>query len=362
MKMMAAVLHDVGAPLMVEEVELGGPGPHEVLVRVAACGVCHSDLHMLKGEWAGYEPPIVVGHEGAGVVEQVGAGVGAVKPGDHVVLGWKTSCRECRFCTSARPYLCERPPQLDTGSAITKDGLPINRHLTNGYFAEYAVVPKSTAVPIGGEIDLDRAALLACAVMTGVGAAVNTAHVRPGSSVVVFGCGGVGINVIQGAALCGAARIIGVDVAEAALEFARQFGLTDTVNAAQTDPVAAVKAMTDGRGVDYAFEAVGSVRTVEQAFSALDKGGQAVVAGIPAFREAARPALPVMDFFGDRSLTASYYGGANLWRDIPRLVDLYLRGKLELDGLITRRYHLAEINQAFADLAAATPGRGVVVF
>jgi Zn-dependent alcohol dehydrogenase len=153
-----------------------------------------------------------------------------------------------------------------------------------------------------------------------------------------------------------------VDVADGPLEFARAFGLTDTVNAAETEPVAAIKAMTGGRGVDYAFEAVGSVRTVEQAFASLDKGGKAVVAGIPAFREAARPALPVMDFFGDRWLTASYYGGANLWRDIPRLVDLYLRGKLDLDGLITRRYRLDEINDAFAHLAAAVPGRGVVVY
>jgi S-(hydroxymethyl)glutathione dehydrogenase/alcohol dehydrogenase len=233
--------------------------------------------------------------------------------------------------------------------------------LTSAFFAEYAVVPRSVAIPIRDQTPLDRAALLGCAVMTGVGAAANTAQVRPGTTVAVFGCGGVGINVIQGAALCGAMRIIGVDIADDKLTYACQFGLTDTINGAREDPVAAIQELTGG-GVDYGFEAVGSARVMEQVFAALSKGGTAVMVGMPAYREATSLALPVMPFFGERWVTASYYGGANLWRDIPRLVDLYLTGKLDLERLVARRYPLEQINEAFADLASGKPGRGVIVF
>ena len=361
-RMKAAVLYDAGSPLVVDEVALRGPGRDEVLVRVAACGVCHSDFHMVKGEWVDYRPPIVVGHEGAGVVEQTGEGVTTVKPGDHVVLGWKASCGACRYCIIGRPYLCEDPPALDPGTSIWKDSQRISFARITAYFAEYAVAPKSVVIPIREEVSLDVASLLACCVMTGVGAAVNTAQVQPGTTVAVIGCGGVGINVIQGAVLCGAARIIGVDIGQDKLAYACSFGLTDAVDAAKQDPVKAIMELTSGAGVDYAFEAVGSVKTVEQAFASLGQGGKAIVAGIPAFREAARLSLPIKPFYGDRWLTGAYYGGANLRRDIPRLVDLYLRGRLELDRLITRRYPLAEINEAFADLVAGRPGRGVIEF
>lgn len=360
MKTKAAVLYEAGSPLTVDEVELGGPGPNEVLVRVAACGVCHSDLHILRGEWANFDPPIVVGHEGAGIVERVGKGVDTVAPGDPVVLGWKPRCGACRYCIAGQPHLCESPPLLAEGSSLTVAGTKANRMLTSAYFAEYAVVPKSVAIPIRRDMPLDLASLLGCAVMTGVGAAVNTARVRPGSTVAVFGCGGVGINIIQGAALCGAARIIGVDISADKLDYARRFGLTDTVDAQTGDPVKRIAELTDSIGVDYGFEAVGSAAVMEQVFASLDKTGVATFVGLPAFRETARVSLPVMPFFGERWVTGSYYGGANLWRDIPRLVDLYLAGKLALEGLITRRYPLEQINDAFADLAAGVPGRGVI--
>ena len=329
---------------------------------MAACGVCHSDVHQIKGEWAGFDPPIVIGHEGAGVVEQVGEDVTSVKPGDHVVIGWQTSCGECRFCITGQPHMCDSPPGMDPDTSISKGDHRINFAYTTAYFAELAIAPKSVAVPIRKEVPLDLAPLLACAVMTGVGAAMNTAQVRPGTAVAVFGCGGVGVNIIQGAALCGAGRIIGVDMVEDKLEHARSFGLTDVVSAAKQDPVEAIKDMTGGAGVDYAFEAVGNLKTMEQAFASVAKMGKAIIVGMPAWRDTAQLSLPVMDLFGDRWLTGAYYGGANLWRDIPRLVDLYLNGKLDLDGLVTRRYPLERINEAFADLVEGKPGRGVIVF
>jgi S-(hydroxymethyl)glutathione dehydrogenase/alcohol dehydrogenase len=198
--------------------------------------------------------------------------------------------------------------------------------------------------------------------MTGVGAAMNTAQVRPGTSVAVYGCGGVGVNVVQGAALCGAARIIGVDLAAGKLDYARQFGLTEAINASDQDPVQGILELTRGIGVDYAFEAVGNARVMQQVFDSLAKRGVAVYVGMPAYREQTKVALPVVPFFGERWVTGSYYGSANLQRDVPRLVDLYLGGKLDLDALVARRYTLQEVNAAFADLAGGKPGRGIITF
>jgi S-(hydroxymethyl)glutathione dehydrogenase/alcohol dehydrogenase len=362
MRTRAAVLYEAGSPLVVEQAELSGPGPGEVLVRLAACGVCHSDLHILKGEWAGFDPPIVVGHEGSGIVEEVGPGVTGISSGDRVVLGWKTHCGVCRPCTNGWPHLCDQSPKIAASSSLAVNGQPIGRMLATGFLSEYAVVPQSAVIPIRAEMPLPQAALLGCAVMTGVGAAMNTAQVRPGTTVAVYGCGGVGVNVIQGAALCGAARIIGVDLAEAKLDYARGFGLTEAVNAADRDPVEAILELTNGIGVDYAFEAVGNARVMEQVFGSLAKRGVAVYVGMPAYREQTRVALPVVPFFGERWVTGSYYGSANLQRDIPRLVDLYLGGKLDLDALVARRYSLDRVNTAFADLTGGKPGRGIIVY
>ena len=358
----AAVLNTFGESLALEQVQLRGPGREEVLVRMTACGVCHSDLHIIRGEWKGFDPPLIAGHEGAGIVEEVGKGVTHVRPGDHIVLAWKSNCGSCRQCIEARPHLCTDSPRPLPSSSITRGGVPINRSGIFAYFAEYAVVPKSVAIPVPESIPHECAALLSCAVATGVGAVVNTARVRPGASVAVFGCGGVGLNVIQGASLCGASRIIGIDISDDRLAYARAFGLTDTVNASEGDAVSAVLALTGGSGADFAFEAAGSVRAIGQAMGATARGGTCVVAGMPRFRGETCLSLPLMPFFGDRWLTASYYGGTNLRRDIPMLADLYLKGKLQLDPLIARRYALEDINCAFADLESGKPGRGVIVF
>jgi S-(hydroxymethyl)glutathione dehydrogenase/alcohol dehydrogenase len=362
MKTRVAVLYEAGSPLVVEQAELKGPGPGEVLVRLAACGVCHSDLHILKGEWAGFDPPIVVGHEGSGTVEAVGPGVTGLAAGDRVVLGWKTHCGVCRQCTNGWPHLCDRSPKVAESSSLTVGGRPINRMLATAFLSEYAVVPQSAVILIRAEMPLAQAALLGCAVMTGVGAAANTAQVRPGTAVAIYGCGGVGVNIIQGAALCGATRIIGVDLVQGKLDYARDFGLTDAVNAADQDPVGAILELTGGIGVDYAFDAVGNVHVMEQAFGSLAKRGMAVYVGMPAHRESKKVGLPVVPFFGERWVTGSYYGSANLQRDIPRLVDLYLGGKLDLDSLVARRYTLDQVNTAFADLADGKPGRGIIVY
>jgi S-(hydroxymethyl)glutathione dehydrogenase/alcohol dehydrogenase len=362
MKTKTAVQYEAGAPLVVEQADLEGPAPGEVLVRLAACGVCHSDLHILRGEWAGFDPPIVVGHEGSGMVESVGEGVTELSAGDPVVLGWKTHCGVCRQCTNGWPHLCDQSPQVAKSSTLTVRGQPVHRMLATAFLSQYAVVPQSAVIPIRAEMPLPQAALLGCAVMTGVGAAMNTARVRPGTTVAVYGCGGVGVNVIQGAALCGAARIIGVDLADAKLDYARPFGLTDAINASQQDPVQALLELTGGTGADYAFEAVGSARVMQQVFASLAKRGVAVYVGMPAYREKTQVALPVVPFFGERWVTGSYYGSANLQRDIPRLVDLYLGGKLDLDALVARRYTLEEVNAAFDDLAQGKPGRGIITF
>jgi S-(hydroxymethyl)glutathione dehydrogenase/alcohol dehydrogenase len=361
-KIRAAVLYQADAPMVIEQAELEGPGPGEVLVRLSACGVCHSDLHILKGEWAGFEPPIVVGHEGSGIVKQAGEGVNDLSPGTPVVLGWKTHCGQCRECIAGRTHLCDQSPRVAESSTLTVNSQPIHRMLATAFLAEYAVVPQSAVIPIRPEMPLGPAALLGCAVMTGVGAAMNTARVEPGTTVAVYGCGGVGVNVIQGAALCGAARIIGVDLSESKLDYARQFGLTDTVDASKGDPVATIQELTGGTGVDYAFEAVGNVQVMEQVFLSLAKRGIAVYVGMPAYRERKQVSLPVVPFFGERWVTGSYYGSANLRRDIPRLVDLYLGGKLDLDALVARRYPLDEVNTAFADLETGKPGRGIIVY
>jgi S-(hydroxymethyl)glutathione dehydrogenase/alcohol dehydrogenase len=362
MKTRVAVLYESGSPLVVEQAELKGPGSGEVLVRLAACGVCHSDLHILKGEWEGFDPPIVVGHEGSGIVEKVGKDVTRIETGDPVVLGWKTHCGTCRQCTNGWPHLCDQSPKVARASTLTVNGQPINRMLATAFLADYAVVPQTAVIPIHRDMPLPQAALLGCAVMTGVGAAVNTASVRPGTTVAVYGCGGVGVNVIQGAGLCGAARIIGVDLSDEKLDYARRFGLTDTINASNHDPVQAIMDLTRGIGVEYAFEAVGNAQVMAQVFGSLAKRGVAVYVGMPAYREKTRVALPIVPFFGERWVTGSYYGSANLNRDIPRLVDLYLSGRLDLDSLVTRRYPLDQVNTSFADLVNGLPGRGIVVF
>jgi S-(hydroxymethyl)glutathione dehydrogenase/alcohol dehydrogenase len=359
MKMKAAVLYEANTPLVVEEVELRGPGPGEVLVQYAASGVCHSDYHIVKGDWP-HDLPLVLGHEGAGTVEEVGRGVTVVAPGDRVVLSWKPNCGSCAYCITGRPHLCTDTQDIDEGSGIWLGDDRVNMYNRVASFAEYMVAPEQGMIPIREEMPLDLASLLGCAVMTGVGAVINTARVEPGSSVAVFGCGGVGLSMIQGARLVSAARIIAVDVQDHKLEFARRFGATDGINALNQDPVEAIKEITGGEGADYAFEAIGIPQVMEQALTSVRRQGMAVVVGIP--ERGQRMSFPTGLLIGERMLTGSLYGSGNLRMDIPRLVDFYLAGKLDLDTLVTRRYALEGVNDAFAAMGAGEVGRGIITY
>jgi len=366
-KTRAAVLYARESPLVVEELELDPPRAGEVLVRLAASGVCHSDLHVISGT-IGEIPPVVLGHEGAGTVEAVGEGVESVRPGDAVVLAFVSACGRCRPCTEGRPNLCvthwrtlPRGTLLDGTCRLHKGETPIRQMLRLGTMSERAVVAESAVIRVAPDTPLDKAALLGCGVMTGVGAVMNTAKVEPGSAVAVLGAGGVGLNVIQGAALVGAGRIIAVDVSPMKLELARRFGATETVDASKEDPVAAVMALTDGEGVDYAFEAIGEGKTVEQAFGMLRPMGTAVVIGIPS--PEARVSLPLANFpRGERRLVGSMYGSARMRVDMPRLLALYRQGRLRLDELVTRTYSLDEVNDAIEDLRAGRNARGLLRF
>jgi NDMA-dependent alcohol dehydrogenase len=367
MKARAAVLFGVGQKLELREVEVQDPRPGEVQIRMAAGGVCHSDLHVMTGH-LGAPLPAVLGHEGSGIVEAVGAGVTSVRPGDHVLPLWRYSCGDCEHCTAERPALCGAGMQirmtgrlLDGTTRLTLGGQEIRHFAGVSSFAEYSVVPERSVLKIPEDLPLDRAALLGCAVITGVGAVFNAARVQPGSTVAVFGTGGVGLNAVQGAAIAGAEKIIAVDLLDAKLAYARQFGATHTVNASGGDPVAEVRALTGGRGVDYAIEVVGLPKTVRQAYDCLAKRGVAVVVGVAPFTT--EVSVPVMSLvYEERVLTGSVYGSARPRQDLPRLIDLYRAGRLKLDELLTRRYPFAEINEAYAALERGEVARSVVTF
>ena len=365
--MKAAICYEFDKPVRVEEVTLDRPGRDEVRVRIAACGVCHSDLSVIHGILRS-KLPCVLGHEGAGIVEEVGEGVTGLKPGDKVVLSWVMSCSRCFYCRMGKPQLCElgekinkynRMPDGSTRVHQGKDDLWVFSAV--GALAEEAVVPASAAVKLPPDAPLDKCALLGCAVLTGVGAVFNTAQVVPGSSVVVFGAGGVGLNAIQGAAIAGAERIIAVDAQPAKLELAKRFGATDVIDATQADPVEQVRALTDGRGADYAFEAIGRTKTVEQAWSSVRKAGTCVAIGIGSVKESVSInalMLPMLE----KRLLGCWYGSANVHVEVPRLLALYRRGRLKLDELVTRTYPLSSVNEAFADMASGANARGVITF
>jgi NDMA-dependent alcohol dehydrogenase len=361
--MRAAVLYEVGRPLVVEDVELLPPRGGEVLVRIAATGVCHSDLHYIKGDLV-MPLPVVLGHEAAGIVEAVGPGVTSVRPGDRVVILFAPACGHCRYCDSGRPHLCEmryrvRGKMPDGTTRLRARGREVHHFTCVSSWAERAVVPEAGVLPIGPDVPLAAAALLGCAVTTGVGAVVNTARVVPGSSVAVFGLGGVGLNVVQGARLAGAATIIGVDLLDHRLEAARRLGATHTVNAGRADPVAEIRDLTQG-GVDYAFEVIGRAATVRQAVDACARGGTAVVVGLPPSREELH--LPGPAFVLDeKTLRACFYGSSRLRADIPRLLALYRAGRLALDELVTATFPLDQVNDAVAALDRGDGLRSVLV-
>ena len=365
--MQAAICYEQNQPVRVEEVTLDPPKRGEIRVRMAAAGVCHSDLSAVRGVIT-MKMPLVLGHEGAGVVEELGEGVTHLAVGEKVVLSWVTPCGVCFFCRHGKPNLCEVGERInqsnrmmDGTSRVKKHGRDLHVYSALGTMAEYAVVPANAAVKVPDDAPLDKCALLGCAVTTGVGAVLNTARVEAGSSVVVFGAGGVGLNVIQGAAIAGAERIIAVDAQPRKLEMARTFGATHLVDASKEDAKKAVRGLTDGRGADYAFEAIGRKETVEQAYAATRRGGTCVVIGIGSFQESASFnlfALPVTE----KKLMGSFYGGCNVHVDVPRMLALYRAGKLKLDELVTRTYELGEVNEAFADMTSGANARGVITF
>ena len=363
--MRAAVLYEYDTPLALEEVELDGPQAGEVLVKTAAAGICRSDYHFMKGE-ARTTLPSVLGHEGSGIVEQVGEGVTTVKPGDYVILSFVPNCGRCYFCTIGRPNLCDLHAAtagtlFDGTTRLHKGDQRITHFGKVACFAQYTVVPESGCIPISTSVPPEVAALIGCCVTTGVGAAIFNAKIEPGSTVAVLGCGGVGLNVIQGSRLLNASKIIAVDVREGQLEFAMKFGATHTVNSSHQDAVARVKEITDGLGADYTFEVYGSAETVETAYAMARKGGTVVVVGIAPRGE--KPAIdPVSLVRDEKVLKGSYYGSAKCHVDMPKMVDLYLSGRLNLDELITRRYQLDQINEAYEDLVQGGIGRGVIVF
>ena len=364
MKTKAAVLYQPNTPLVIEQLDLQEPTDGEVLVKISAAGVCHSDYHVMKGEWSS-PLPVVLGHEGAGIVERIGAGVKNVKVGDHVILNFRPNCGWCGHCVRGQPVLCNgsatpRNEMFSGGSRLSRNGATVHHFARTSCFSEYAVVQESGAVPVRHDMPLDKAALIGCSVMTGVGAVINTAKVEPGSSVVVLGCGGVGLNCIQGALLAGADRIIAVDIKQNKLDYAIEFGATEVINSSNQDPVAMVHELTKG-GADYAFEALGRSQTIAQAYGCVRPGGKAVVVGMaPEGDTVPIDALSLPRL--EKTLMGSYYGSARPWIDLPRLVDLYLSKRLRVDELVTRTYRLAEINVAYDALAQGDVARSIIVF
>lgn len=367
MKSKAAILFEVGKKLDIREVEVEPPHAGEVLVKIAAGGICHSDLHVMTGHLDA-SLPAILGHEGSGVVAEVGPGVTSVKAGDHVIPLWRLSCGVCEYCSNGRPALCAEGLQirrtgklLDGTTRFKLNGKEIKHFAGVSSFSEYTVLPEKSVLKIPEDFPLDKAALLGCGVITGVGAVFNCARVRPGSSVAIIGVGGVGLNVVQGAAIAGAEKIIAVDLLPNKLEYAKKLGATHTINASQGKPEEQIRALTGGRGVDYAFEVIGLPQTMRQAFDSLCKQGMAVVVGVaPSTMEVSVPILNLV--FEERTLTGSIYGSARPRTDIPMLMNLYKAGKLKLDELLTRRYPFSQINEAYEALERGEGIRSVVTF
>lgn len=357
----AAVCNSFDAPLSIEQVDLADPSAGEVRVAVKACAICHSDLMYIDGSWGG-DLPAIFGHEAAGVVEELGPGVDNVKVGDHVVVTLIRSCGDCHYCRQDKHMLCETTFPLDVHTPLkATDGTPIQHGLRTGAFAEQVVVDASQVCEIPQSVSADAASLLACGVITGLGAVWNTAQVPAGSNVVVVGCGGVGLNTVQGAAMIGAATVIAVDIVDSKLDAARNFGATHTVNSTSHDSVNAVRSLTDGRGADFVFVTVGAKAAIDSSMSYLAGGGTMVVVGMPATGVMGEYDPGDVAARGQRIL-GSKMGSSRVSVDIPVLVDRYLRGELKLDELISGRFPLSEINTAIADVRKGSALRNVVVF
>ncbi len=355
-----AIAREVGQPASIEEFTIDPPGPGEALVRILASGVCHTDLSVKNGVFGSDFFPVLLGHEGAGVVEQVGEGVANVAPGDHVMLAWRAPCGACRFCLDGRPHLCAASLNAEKRMR-SMDGQTLTPVLGIGTFCTHTLVHAKQCVPFDPALPPEQLSLIGCGVMTGVGAALYSAGVKPGGSVAVFGCGGVGDSVIMGAKLAGATKIIAVDIDPRKLEWAKGFGATHTVNAREGDPVARIKELTGGFGVQYAFEAVGRPETTEQAIFCRDLAGTCVIIGVAGPKSTMELALGRFFDLGG-ILRVSWYGDCLPTRDFPMLTEWYRQGRLDLDGMVTRVIPLEETEEAFHAMERGETLRSVIRF
>ncbi len=351
-------MYGVGQPLVIEDVTVDAPRAGEVLIKTSASGVCHSDLHFMEGSYP-TRVPIILGHESAGVVDKVGEGVTKVKVGDRVVVAFVTSCGQCDNCVIGKPFLCNNSASLGRGDRLSLNGQVVNQFAGMSAFAEYQLVNQNACVPVPDGVPMEVASLVGCSVMTGVGAVTNTAKIPVGSTVAVIGAGGVGLNVIQGAVLAGASRIIAVDLLENKLAAAKEFGATDVVDGSTGDAVKMVMDMTGG-GVDFAFEAIGLAKTAEQCFGMIKRGGRAVVVGMIPVTQMVT--LPGAAFLGEKGIIGSFYGSTRQTHDMPWLMELYRQKRLKIDELISRRYPLDQINEAYAALKNGEVNRSVITF
>ncbi len=357
--MKAAILWELDKPLDIrDDVTLGDLGPGDVHIKLVASGVCHSDVSAQNGTIPS-GTPCVLGHEGAGIVLEVGDAVTDVKPGDHAIIAFTPACRKCRACLRGQSNLCETMISMVTSPHFVVDGKTISGFCGCGTFAEEMIVPENAVIPVDEEIPLDIASLIGCGVTTGVGAAINTAQIKPGSSVAVIGCGGVGIAAIQGARIAGAAEIVAVDTIDAKLDMAKKFGATHAVT---PDALEGLKnEITAGEGFDYALECVGHPQTIRQAYDVTRRGGTAVIVGVGRIEQQVQFSAFEL-FYAEKNLKGSMYGSANVRVDFPRLLRLWKYGKLDLEGMISRRMPLEEVNEAFRAMQAGEVIRSVLEF
>ena len=364
----AAVLTGVDTPLVIrEDISVQAPGPNEVRVKLGASGVCHSDLSVMNGTIP-LPTPIVLGHEGAGTVIEVGEGVTRVAVGDHVVLSFVPNCQECYYCRRGQGYLCEKSAlqaaggMLDGTTRLSSSEGPLHQMACLGTFSEETIVPDISVVKIPDDIPLKVAALIGCGVLTGVGAALNTADIRDGDSVVVIGCGGVGLNVIQGAKVAGASTIIAIDMFESKLAMAKQFGATDVIKADDGDPVAKVLELTGGRGADTSFEVIGLGATMEQAINTTRNGGEVVLVGVPRLDVFLNLNAAFTFLYLAKTVKGCWYGSSNVNQDVPKLLELYQSGKLDLEDLISREIAVEDVNDAFDAMQSGEVARSVITY
>ncbi|MFZ5652882.1 MAG: Zn-dependent alcohol dehydrogenase [Pseudomonadota bacterium] len=367
MKIKAAVLRAIDQPFQIEELELAPPKENEVLVRTVASGICHSDYSVAHGILRA-PLPVVLGHEGAGIVEAVGPGVSHVKPGDKVIASLSPSCGKCSMCRESKEYMCSQMNKLLT-DCTQLDGTTRHRTLSGedvyalcgvGSFGEYMVMPAGSAIKVPDDTPLDKTCLIGCGVTTGAGAALNTAKVQWGESVAIIGCGGVGLSILQGARIAGASIIIAIDPMQEKRDLATKLGATHTINPFEEDPIARVKEITGGLGVHYAFEALGKVQTMQQTWGMIRPTGKAIIVGVASLDQSVK--IPAAGLLAEYEIQGSCYGSSTPKRDIPRFVDLYKRGQLKLDEMITQRIGLADINRAFEEMGRGEGARSVIIY